>query len=120
MIFEICAILAVFLFAILVIYIVNTLIAIQKTLKQHSSLTLHFTDLTLQIEDKLKKMDSTFQSISNLGDISEEETLRIRNHLQHLKSSTTQLNSERTNYTDDLAMLLSATFKLVSKFLRRK
>ena len=120
MIFEICAILAVFLFAILVIYIVNTLIAIQKTLKQHAALTLHFTDLTLQIEDKLRKTDSAFQSISNLGDISAKETLRIRNHLQDLNSSDPHPNSEETTYTDDLVMLLLSTFKLVSKFIRRK
>lgn len=109
MIFEICAILAVFIFAILAIYIICTLVAVQKTLRQHSALIGHFND-------KLRKLDSTFQTISNLGDISEEKTLQLREHIQHPKTYI----PEQNDYTDDLAILLLATLKLGSKFLKRK
>lgn len=109
MTYEICAILAVLIFAILAIYIIRTLIVIQKALKEHTILTNH-------LDENLKKMDSTFRSISNLGHISEEKTLRLREQLQHVNSYAPQ----DCETTDDVATLLLTILKLGSKFLKRK
>lgn len=109
MIFETCAIAAVIIFGILAIYIIRTLQTVQRTLSHHTTLTVH-------LDEKLKKMDSTFQAISNLGDISEEKTLQLREHLLHPRA----VESDNSDSSEDLATLLIAGLKLGSKFLRRK
>lgn len=110
MIFEICAIVAVIIFAILAAYVINTLSAVQKTLREHKILTCH-------LDDKLRKLDSTFQTISNLGDISEVKTLQLREQLQHSIAHDFQ---QPTDYSEDIVTLLLSTLKLGSKFLKRK
>ncbi len=110
MIFEVCAIVAVIIFGILAIYSIRTLLALRRTLNYHTALIVH-------LNEKILKMDSFFQSISNLGDISEVKTLQLRERLLHPKPIESE---DPDDCSEDLVTLLMAALRLVSKYLRRK
>ncbi len=112
MIFEIISVIALFIFAILAFYIYRTLISLQHT--------LHKVDvLTYELSVKMRKMDSTIQSIANFGDVVEEESLRFReNYLHEKRFSRERLNSEESS--DALTDLLLASLKVGANYLRRK
>ena len=109
MLYELCAIAAVLIFGILAWYLIRTLISAKKTLERIS----HFT---LDLDVKLNKIDSTIQSLSNLGDICEKKTSQLREEYFQPKFSEYPKN----NLSEDLASLLFVCLKLGGKFLRRK
>jgi len=108
MIFEICAIGAVVIFAFLAIYIIQTLRTLQMTLKG-----LHH--LTLNLEDKSRKIESTINTISTLGDVCEEKMRAL--YERDLKQR--ERECKKSDYSADLADLIVASLKLTTKFLRR-
>ena len=109
MYFEIAAIAAVIIFAILSFYIIRTLISLQHTLRR--------VDLiALEMDCKIKHLDSTIKAVSNLGDICEEKTARLRE--QYLQEK--ERESQKLDCSDDLADWLVASLKLGAKFIRRK
>ena len=64
MIFEVCAIISVVIFTILAFFVIRTLCALQRNL-------ISVNQVTQDISHKMKLMDSTFKSLSALGDMSE-------------------------------------------------
>ena len=109
MYFEIAAIAAVIIFAVLTIYVIRTLLSLQQTLKRIDL-------ITLEMNLKLKQLDSTINTVSNIGDVCEEKTARMKSH--YLEKKACELNG--SDYSDDLAEWLIASVKLGSKFIRRK
>lgn len=110
MIIEISVAIAVLLFAILTVFLIQTLCAMRKTLERVDRLS---SDVT----EKLSRLDSTIETISNLGEISKLETDKLKvAYWRHQKES-----QRANNYSSDLAELLGAGIKLGSKlFLRRQ
>lgn len=96
MYFEIAAVAAVVIFAILAFFIIQTLLSLQKTLKR-------IDQISLELDLKAKRFDSTLNAISNIGDIAEEKTAHIRHDL-HIKKEFIAPPSD--DYTDELAELL--------------
>lgn len=105
---EIATIAAVVIFGILASYVIRTLITLQHTLKRIDL-------ITLEMNLKLKQLDSTINTVSNIGDICEDKTAQIKSH--YLENKARELNG--SNYSDDLAQWLVASIKLGSKFIRR-
>lgn len=109
MYFEISAILAVIIFAILTFYIIRTLITVRRSLQR-------LDHLLFELDHKIKHMESTLKTISNIGDICEEKTKRLREH--YLENQA--LEPKKVDDSEELTDWLLASLKLGSKFLRRK
>lgn len=109
MIIEISLAVAVFIFAILSIFIIKTLITLQHSLKR-------IDHLTVNIESKLNSFDSTLNTISNIGDLTEVETKYLKE--KHHKNAKEFVNNE--SCSEDLADWLVASIKLGGKFLTRR
>lgn len=106
MYFEVAAIIAVIIFAILSIYIIRALIALKQTLQRADLLTI---ELTL----KLRQLDSSMKAVANVGDFCETKTALLRENLEKREQAHIE------NYTDDLADWIFASLKLGTKIMRR-
>jgi len=108
MVFEICAIIAVFIFAVLVFYVIRTLQILQCSLR-------HMNDLSLDLDQRIKQLDSAFNTVSHVGDICEEQIRQCQ--VQKFQ----QIESEcvKKNLTEDISDLIVASLKLGINFLRR-
>lgn len=109
MYFEIAAISAVVIFAILSYFLIRTLLSLQRTLRK-----VDF--LATELDIKMKQMDSITKTISNLGDICEDKTARIRQ--QYIEKKERPCNEGM--FTEDIAEWILASLKLGSNYLRRK
>lgn len=110
MIIEISVAIAVIIFAILTYVIIKTLRVLQNT--------LHHIDMTtLDLSIKLEELESTVRSLSNLGDIAQVETEKLKlNYNKRREELKMGANSQT-----DLAEWIIASIKLGSKlFSRRK
>ncbi len=110
MYFEIAAIAAVILFAFLTFYVIRTLISLRRTLQRVDT-------LTVEIDYKLRQLESTAKAISNIGDICEEKTSVLRE--QFLEKKERQKKAD-IDCSEDIAEWLLASLKLGAKFIRRK
>ncbi|MBA3239266.1 MAG: hypothetical protein H0T62_13095 [Parachlamydiaceae bacterium] len=108
MIFEISAIIAVLIFAILAFYIIRTLLTLQTSLKD-----IH--QITSELTHKLRLMESTFNTIATLGDMSEEKIKNMREY--EIKSR--ELHRIKNDYSEDMSDIILAALKLGSKYFRR-
>ncbi|MGZ3732362.1 MAG: DUF948 domain-containing protein, partial [Parachlamydiaceae bacterium] len=108
MVFEICAIIAVFIFAVLVFYLIRTLQTFQCFLR-------HMNDLSLDLDQRIKQLDSTLNTISHVGDSCEEKIRQCQVQKLH------QIESEcaKNNVKEDISDLIIASLKLGINFLRR-
>lgn len=95
--------------ALLIFFLIFILFYLHNTLKK--------IDLVLiESENKLKKLNSIFNSISNIGDVTEKETERIKSNYM-LKMN--QLNATPPiDSTDDLATLLVSSIILGIKYFK--
>ncbi len=111
MIIEISVAIAVVIFAILAVFLIRVLVALRISLKR--------MDLAiLETEIKLKSLDSAFRTISNIGDICENETAQLKNNYF---SKREQPAVERTSdISADVADLVMVCVKLGQKFLKRR
>lgn len=109
MIIEISIAIAVFIFAVLAFFIIRTLISLQHTLRR-------FDHLSLDMEIKLKNVDSLLRTLSNIGDITEQKTHLIKKDYFANSEETHQTN----NYTEDLSEWLVSSIKLGSKLINRR
>ena len=113
MIFEVCAIISVVIFAFLAYFAIQTLCELKKNLIQ-------VNHVAQDLSHKLKLMDSTFKSISALGDISEVKLNLLReDEIMHNKFGQEKESTNRNNYSEDLAEVVLASLKLGIKLLRR-
>ncbi len=113
MIFETCAIISVVIFAFLAFFVIRTLSALQKNLA-------NLNNITQDLSHKMKLMDSTFKSISALGDISEIKLNQLRdNEIKHKELGNKKEFTNRDYYSEDLAEIVLASLKLGIKFFRR-
>lgn len=109
MIIEISVAIAVIIFAILTYQIIKTLRALQNTLR-------HIDMTTLDLSIKLEELESTVHSISNLGDIAQVETEKLKlNYNKRIEELRMGANSQ-----NDLAEWLVASIKLGSKLFSRR
>lgn len=109
MYFEISAVVAVIIFAVLSFYVIQTLLRFQKTLAKIDL-------LTLDMNHKAKTLDSTLNALSNLGDICDTKTAQLRNDL-HIKKETEVVQGD---YSDDIADLLLVGLRIGSKYFTRR
>lgn len=93
---------------LLIFVLIFILFYLQRTLKK--------VDLVLtESENNLKKLNSMFNSISNVGDIAEKETERIKGNYM-LKMN--QLNEKQIDSSDGLASLLVSSIILGIKYFK--
>lgn len=107
MIFEICTIIAVIIFAILAFYVIRTLIALRKSLQD-------IQQLNSELMHKMRLMESTFQTISALGDVSEEKVKNLRDY----EIKYREFQSVKKDYSEELADIILAGLKVGSKYFR--
>lgn len=110
MIFEISIAIAVLIFAILVFFIVKTLLILQRTLKRVDV-------LLFDIELKSKHLDSLTRSLSNIGEICENETDRLK---EAYAERTTRQRCEAVYATSDWAEWLVLSLNLGAKLLKKR
>lgn len=108
MIFETCAIIAVLIFAILAFYVIRTLFALQNSLKD-----IH--QITSELTHKMRLMESTFKTISTLGDMSEEWARNM--HDYNLKYR--EFQHVQNDCSGDMTDIILAALRLGSKYFRR-
>lgn len=112
MIIEISIAIAVLIFAILAFFVIRTLLSFQKSMKR-------FDFIAIEIEMKLKNLDSSFQTFSNLGDIAERKTEEIKKHFLSEPHEKGREEMEIDPTVDLIAWLLS-TLKLGIKILTKR
>ncbi|MBA3602576.1 MAG: hypothetical protein H0W50_02820 [Parachlamydiaceae bacterium] len=108
MIFEICAVLSVIIFAILAFFAVRTLRALESNLK-------NIDCITQDVSIKMSLLDSTFKSISAIGDMGEMKL----NSLQDREIKFKDLSNLDNDYSDDLVEIVIASIRLGTKLFRR-
>ena len=108
MIIEISIAIAVFIFAILAFFIIHTLFALQRTLRG-------IDRINAEIIEKFNHLDSTLETISNLGEISKLETDKMK-----LAYCLRQNALPAESCSNDLANWVLASIKLGSKLLKRR
>ncbi len=92
--------------SLLILLLIFILFYLQKTLKKINS-------VLTEGENKLKKLDSVFNSISNMGDIAEKESERIKfNYLVN------QLDEKPIDTSDELASVLVSSILLGIKYFK--
>lgn len=110
MIIEISVAIAVLIFAILVAFVVKTLIALQRTLKKVNFL-LDETAI------KSRQLDGLVQSLSNVGDICERETAQMKR--AYIERKMIQ-ESHDLAPAPEWAEWLALSLKIGAKLLKRK
>jgi hypothetical protein len=112
-IFEVCAIISVVIFAILAFFAIRTLCALQQNL-------VNVNNVTQEISHKMKLMDSTFKSISALGDMSEIKLNELRDEQIKFNEFVNKKDfTNKTDYSEDLTDLVLASLRLGIKLFRR-
>lgn len=108
MIIEICVVIAVVIFAVLAYVTIQTQLALQKTLR-----TLDIASLDFLV--KLQNLESVLRTISNVGEITESETDRLK----ALYKRNKEFHPDFVN-KNDLAEWIALSIKLGSKFCSRR
>lgn len=109
MYFEIAAISAVVIFAILSFFLIRTLVSLQHTLRR-------VDHLAIELDIKMKQLNSLVKTVSHLGDICEEKTARLKEQYIEKKESA----SHESVFTEDIAAWILTSFRLGSKLLKRR
>ena len=107
---EILATLAFVLFAILIFYIIQTLLAAQSTLK-NLNLVLRET------EENLKKLNSLTNTLKNISDITEKESEKLKIKYECKKSHEHENNLIES---EELATWLISSGRLIVNFLKKR
>lgn len=109
MFYEICAGIAVFMLVLLTVFTLRTLRSLEKTLEQ-------INRLSESVEQKIEQTSSTFQSLSNIGDICQKKSFELRQSMLYSQ----EREPVQANLPEDLAAWLILSLKLGSKFLKGK
>lgn len=72
MVIEISLAIAIFLFAVLVFFIIQTLLSVQRSL-------VRVNQMSIDMENRMKNFDPILHTIANLGDICEKESECVKN-----------------------------------------
>lgn len=107
---EILATVAIVVLAILIFFIVQTLLATQSTLK-NLDLVLMETKLNL------KKLSSMMNTIENLSEITEKESEKLKNQYEYKKNN--ELEKDSIN-SEELATWLISSIRLGVKFFNKR
>jgi len=111
MIYEICAIIATTVFMLLAYFAVRTLINIDRSLA-------HMRSISIDVECKLKDLNSVFKGAEQLGKICEEKSKELVEE-ENIRKKYSELVERNNNHHTDMPDLLLIGLKLVAKFLRR-
>lgn len=112
MVIEISVVAAVSIFGILAIYMIQTLIALQKTLKG-------VNETVFELKKKMNNLDPGLTTLSNLGAICEEKT----NQLKKEYFENTHEMEHRSNLGNNQEVVVDwiiASIKLGEKFFNRR
>lgn len=113
---EIIAGIAVVLFAILIFFIIRTLISVNRTI-QHVDFTI------VKMEMRMKSIDPILRSISNLGEIGEEKTAHLKEECRKRSLYEERVNHQRfqeDSVKGDLAEWVLLSANLATKFFKRR
>lgn len=117
MLMDYLAVIAVIIFAILVFFIVRTLLTVNRTL-QHVDFTM------VKLEMRMKSIDPLLKSVSNLGDIAEDKTSHLKEECCRRASLCEEKQYYKRQSQDEIKgelaewVLLSAN--LATKFFKRR
>ena len=103
MILEICGVIAVILFAVLVIFIIRTLCRLNK--------------MSLEMEYRVKNFDSLLHSVSNVGDVCERASEQMK--IAYLTRQNTCPRDD-TGFNGDLVDWIVLSVKLGEKLINRR
>lgn len=107
---EILATLGVIVLAILIFFVIQTLIKTQSTLKN--------LDLVLmEAEMNLRKLNSFMNTLENLSDIAEQESERLKNKYECKKHN---LVENDVNDSEEIARWLISSIKLGVNFFKKR
>ena len=102
---EICAIVAVGIFAALAYFLIQTLLSVQRSLKRSDQ-------LIDDVKIKMGNLNPFFHSLSNVGEVTERQSERFKQSA--LSSNPT------SNHSYDLLEWLILSIKLGEKFINRR
>lgn len=116
---EIALVIAVIVFSITCFFVIQTLIAIQRSLlafqikaENLSAVSTHFLDA---LDARVNSLGSTFRSISNLGDICESKTEKLK--VNYLNAQT--FSDEKPNVGEELVNLAMTSIRLYQQFTKK-
>lgn len=104
---EILVTLGIVALALLIFFIIQTLITVQTTLKK-------LDGVLIETESKLRKLDSFMNTLENISNITEKESEIIKNNYEYNRC----VNSSRDS--DELAKWLISSIKLGINFLTKR
>lgn len=118
-IWEIALVAAVAVFSVTCFFIIRTLIAIDRALKPLQKKVEHLCDEGCRAlrttNNRLESLDSTFRSISNLGDIGETKTQELKSYLLERQSPV----REDPPMGEELAQWALSTVSIYRKYLKK-
>lgn len=116
---EIALVFAVVIFSVTCFFIIRTLIAINRALTPLQKKVEHLCDEGCRAlrttNNRLESLDSTFRSISNLGDIGETKTQELKSYLLERQLPA----REEPPLGEELAGWALSTLSIYRKFLKK-
>ena len=109
MIIEISVACAVLIFAVLAYFIIRTLVTFQHTLRR-------LNHLTKEVEGKMKHLETSLHAFSNLGDICNAATHKLKKAYFAPREEF----GERHSRAHDIADLIVVSMELGKKFFTRR
>lgn len=104
---EIALVIAAILFCVTCLFLIGTLISLQRSLVKLEHLSEEATKTLRVLEAQLVSLNSTFRTISNLGDIAETKTFQLKENYLERPSNTPPVGDELVN----LALLGARLYK---------
>jgi len=105
---DILAILGAVALALLIFFIIQTLITVQSTLKK-------LDVVLMEAEIKLRKLDSFMNTVENISEITEKETEKLKNNYTCKKH-----NCSDSMDSEELASWLVSSIKLGINIFKRR
>ncbi len=118
---EIAVIIAVIVFSVTCFFVVRTLIALQLSVLSLQVKLENLSDESVlslrKLDARLALFDSTFRSISNIGDICEGKTLSLKNHSFEKKAF---VNEEKINLSEEIVQWAVISAHLYQQIFKRR
>lgn len=118
-ILEIALVAAVAVFAVTCFFVIRTLIAIDRAIAPLQKKVEHLCDEGCRVlrttDNRLESLNSVFRSISNLGDIGESKTQKLKSYLLEGQPPV----REEPLLGEELAQWALSTVSIYRKFLKK-
>lgn len=113
---EVALVILVLVISVTCIFVIRTLILLQRSLLKLDRLSEEGTSTLRNLEMKATSLDSIFRSISNLGDICESKTFQMKEHYLQKPS----FREEKPNVGEDVINLALTSARLYQQIFKKR